>query len=94
MSTLVRVGVRQLRQSLSVYLRRVAAGESFEVTERGTPVALLGPLPGHADPAVRLVAQGRAIPADGSLEELGPALRIRLSTPLSEVLGDLREESS
>jgi prevent-host-death family protein len=32
-----RVGVRELRQNLSVYLRRVARGESLEVTERGRP---------------------------------------------------------
>jgi prevent-host-death family protein len=36
-----RVGVRQLRQNLSVYLRRVRRGESLEVTERGQPVAVL-----------------------------------------------------
>ena len=42
------VGVRELRQNLSVYLRRVEAGESLPVTDRGRPVALLGPLPGGA----------------------------------------------
>lgn len=35
------VGVRELRQNLSVYLRRVAEGETLEVTERGRPVARL-----------------------------------------------------
>ncbi len=39
-----RVGVRELRQNLSVYLERVKAGESLEVTERGQPVARLAPL--------------------------------------------------
>ncbi|HXI18655.1 MAG TPA: type II toxin-antitoxin system prevent-host-death family antitoxin [Chloroflexota bacterium] len=42
------VGVRELRQNLSVYLRRVEAGETLRVTDRGRPVALLGPLPGGA----------------------------------------------
>src|SRR5438874_874479 len=36
-----RVGVRQLRQNLSRYLRRVARGERLQVTERGKPVAVL-----------------------------------------------------
>jgi hypothetical protein len=36
-----RVGVRELRQNLSVYLRRVLKGESFEVTDRGRTVAVL-----------------------------------------------------
>ena len=38
-----RVGVRELRQNLSVYLDRVKAGETLEVTEHGDPVAQLGP---------------------------------------------------
>lgn len=35
------VGVREVRQNASVYLRRVAAGEQICVTDRGRPVALL-----------------------------------------------------
>jgi prevent-host-death family protein len=38
-----RIGVRELRQNASLYLRRVAAGESFTVTDRGKPVAQLVP---------------------------------------------------
>lgn len=32
------VGVRELRQNLSVYLRKVQAGESLAVTKRGREV--------------------------------------------------------
>jgi len=39
-----RVGVRELRQNLSKYLRRVLSGETLEVTEGGRPVAVLAPL--------------------------------------------------
>ena len=35
------IGVRELRQHASRYLRRVAAGESFTVTDYGKPVAVL-----------------------------------------------------
>jgi prevent-host-death family protein len=35
------VGVRELRRQASAILRRVAAGETVEVTDRGRPVALL-----------------------------------------------------
>ena len=38
------VGVAELRQNLSVYLRRVAAGERLTVTDRNRPVAELVPL--------------------------------------------------
>ena len=38
-----RVGVRQLKDRLSECLRRVARGERITVTDRGRPVAVLGP---------------------------------------------------
>ena len=37
------VGVRELRDRLSKYLRRVAGGERLVVTQRGEPIALLIP---------------------------------------------------
>lgn len=38
------IGIRQLRQRATHYLRQVAAGRSFVVTDRGRPVAELRPL--------------------------------------------------
>ena len=38
------VGVAQLRQNLSLYLRRVADGERLTVTDHNRPVAELVPL--------------------------------------------------
>ena len=67
-----RVGVRELRQNLSVYLRRIDRGERFEVTDRGNAVALLLPLPGTLSPLERLVAEGRARPPKGNPLELPP----------------------
>jgi prevent-host-death family protein len=84
-----RVGVRELRQNLSVYLRRVAAGESFEVTERGRRVAVLGPPPEESTPLGRLVSSGRAGRPDGDLLELGPP-RTQQDPPSSH-LGDALE---
>jgi prevent-host-death family protein len=72
MSTMEQAGVRELRQNLSVYLRRVLDGHSFEVTERGRPVALLVPLPTASTPLTRLVASGRAAAPKGDLVDLGP----------------------
>lgn len=88
-----RVGVRELRQNLSVYLRRTLAGETLEVTERGTPVALLTPLPERAHPIARLAAEGRLTPARRPLDELGPPLDVELERPLSEVLEELRDDA-
>jgi len=67
-----RVGVRELRQNLSVYLRRVEKGETLEVTERGRPVARLSPLPAGGSVLDRLIAEGRAAPAHGRIDDLLP----------------------
>ena len=65
------VGVRELRQNLSVYLDRVKEGESLQVTEFGRVVALLTPLP-KSDMNVfeRLVAEGKAIAPTKSLKNI------------------------
>jgi len=41
------VPVRELKQNLSKFLERAARGEMIRVTDRGTPKAILGPLPGR-----------------------------------------------
>jgi antitoxin (DNA-binding transcriptional repressor) of toxin-antitoxin stability system len=86
------VGVRELRQSLSVYLRRVAGGERFQVTERGRAVAILAPLPVGSTALERLVAAGRATPARGDLRELGAPRGGRVSRRVSTALRDLRAD--
>ena len=88
-----RVGVRELRQNLSVYLRRVRRGETLEVTERGRPVATLQPIVDPDDPVARLAARGiRLRRGAGNLAELPPPVRATLERPLSEVLEELRED--
>lgn len=86
-----RVGVRELRQNLSAYLRRVAVGESFEVTERGRRVAVLAPLPEESTPLGRLVASGRAEAPAGDVLDLGPP-EGPPSRRLTEALETEREE--
>jgi len=78
------VGIAELRQNLSVYLRRVRDGERLLVTDRNRPIAELGPPPatGALD---RLIAAGkvtrpvrRGVPAplamDGDPHALSRAL--------------------
>lgn len=71
MERLQRVGIRELRQNLSVYLREIAKGRSFEVTDRGRPVAMLVPLPRAATVLDKLIAAGRASAPAGDLLDLG-----------------------
>lgn len=55
------VGVAQLRQNLSVYLRRVESGERLLVTDRNRPVAELGPPSLGGAELDRLVLEGRLL---------------------------------
>lgn len=79
------VGIRELKNKLSYYVRLVGAGESVLVTDRGTVVAELRP-PGSAasevtaDPVTsrlnELARQGRAVvaaPHDPALYEVRSA---------------------
>jgi prevent-host-death family protein len=89
---MIQVGVRELRQQASRWLERVAAGESFEVTDRGRPVALLVPIPAE-EGLDGLLASGRARRGEGRLSELGPPLPLPRGAPApSEVLRRLRDD--
>jgi prevent-host-death family protein len=70
-----RVGIRALRQEASAILRRVAAGERVEITDRGHPVALLVPI-AKGDSLASLAAEGRLTRARGDVLALGPPLRV------------------
>lgn len=87
-----RVGVRDLRQNLSVYLRMVAEGETLEVTERNRAVAVLAPLPESSTPLGRLVSSGRASAPAGDLRELGAPEDAPRPVRLSEALAEERGE--
>jgi prevent-host-death family protein len=86
------VGVRELRQNLSVYLRRVKAGHTLDVKERGTRVAVLVPARGRSTVLERHVEAGRATAAKGDLLDLGRPLGRRPSRRASRALTRLRDE--
>lgn len=83
------VGVRELKQRLSEYLDRAERGELLQVTDRGRPKALLGPLPGRA----RIdegVAAGWIVPA--ARTGLRQTRRWRAGRPVLDVLREDRGE--
>jgi len=87
-----RVGVRELRQNLSVYLDRVKAGETLEVTEHGQPVGILAPLPVKPMSIVdRLIAEGVITPSTTDHRTTPPPPKIP-GRPLSEILQEMRDE--
>lgn len=90
MSHMERIGVRELRRDASAILRRVAAGETVEVTDRGRPVAVLvRSMPSGLD---RLEREGLVHRAQDDLLTLRA---VRLPTggrPASEAVSDGRAE--
>ena len=70
--------MKELKNRLSQYLRRVARGERVTVTMRGKPVAEILPHGSAPDPAEerwrRLVAEGRVTPATLPKPEKDPPL--------------------
>lgn len=79
------IGVRELRQRASEYLREVEAGRTFEVTAHGRPVALLVPAP-KTGRRQRLVAHGRIVAGTGDLLDLGRPLNPSPDVPLPSVM--------
>ena len=67
------IGVRELRQRASEFLRDVERGQVIEVTAHGRPVARLVPVKG-ANRRAQLAAGGRITPAHGKLLDAGPPL--------------------
>jgi prevent-host-death family protein len=87
------VGVRELRQNLSVYLRRIKAGEELIVTERGQPVGKLVPLKpakGSIDHMIELGIIRRPEPHDW--RDWTPVPATPGEPTLSEILQQMRDE--
>jgi prevent-host-death family protein len=83
------VGIRELKQRLSEYLDRAEQGEILQVTDRGRPKAVLGPVPGRAriDDGIRA---GWITPGTGS--PLRPVRRSNASRRVLDVLAEDRGE--
>jgi len=86
-----KVGIRELRQDLSRYIRRVRAGERLVVTERGRSVAVLSPWAEEGDIVDRLVAEGRMRRGGGGLLAVRALDRV-ISRAGSEALAQERAE--
>ena len=90
------IGVRELHQNTSEWLRCVKAGETLQVTEHGRPVATIRGIPEDEMPFQRMAREGRIRRAQGSLTELldrhAPLPAVE-GVPLpSEVLAEMRAD--
>ena len=84
------IGVRELRQNASVWLRRVQAGESFTITDRGRAIATLSPT--EVDPWQQLIDTGQVRPGIGDVQAIEYAA-VRTGPSLSELLRADRDEN-
>ena len=83
------VGVRELKATLSATLQRAAAGEVITVTDRGRPIAVLGPPLGAVDLTIA-AEQGWLTPATSS--GLQPIRRASARMPVLDALAQDRGE--
>lgn len=84
-----RIGIRELRRDASAILRRVAAGETVEVTDRGRPVAVIvRTMPAGLG---RLEREGLLRRAEGDLLDLSQLPLPAASTPPSRIVSEDRE---
>lgn len=90
MSHMERVGVRELRRQASAILRRVAAGETVEVTDRGRSVAVM--VRTMPSGLARLEREGLLRHAEGDLLDLATVrLPVGAAAP-SELVAQGRAE--
>jgi prevent-host-death family protein len=92
MASTSKVGVRELRQNLSVYLDRVKRGETLTVTEHRQAVAVLQPPVAAAKPLDALITSGGATAATREGVERPRPLRLSLTRSLSQLVRDQRED--
>lgn len=84
------VGVRELRQNLSIYLDQVKRGAVLQVTEHGRVVATLQPVPSAATRIDRLEAQGLVTRARTAIRDLPAPRPVPPGSPsIAAILDDL-----
>ena len=89
-----RIGIRELREQASTYIRRAGAGQRLLVTVSGAPVALLGPI--TSDPRstltiADLVAHGAVIaPRRNGKFKPGEAVAVHSGARIDQLLRQVR----
>lgn len=81
--------MRELKASLSRYLRRVRAGETIVVTDRGRPVARIVPV-GIPEDIARLMAEGRVSWSGRSFKPPKDVITLAPGPQISEYISEDR----
>lgn len=85
------IGVRELRQAASKFLRRVEGGESLVITNHGQPVAQLVPMNGRSRTSSNQPIDYQS-PGHGSILDIEPLEAPTGSPSNAQILEDLRAE--
>jgi prevent-host-death family protein len=85
---MARMGIRELRDTLTQTIRRVRNGESIEITHDGQPVARL--VPHSDDRRAQLIAEGKLRPPLRPLYPLPEPVPVTGPMTASEALQDDR----
>ena len=85
------IGIRELRQNASRYVREAKAGRRVAVTERGKLAAYLVPAEPPSSILDQLEAEGKCSPAMGHILDF-PLPPPPGSRPLSEILAEMQDE--
>lgn len=86
-----RIGIRELKNGLSLYLRRVADGEWIEVTRRGKVIARIVPVDeGQREKPLLALIEAGAAAWSGGKPEGSPCLIRSRGQPLAQVILDDR----
>lgn len=85
---MTRLGIRELRDTLTQTIRRVRNGESIEITHDGKPVARI--VPYQEDRIAQLIAEGKVRPALKPLYPLPDPAPVTGPMTASEALEDDR----
>jgi prevent-host-death family protein len=86
------VGIRELKSRLSHYIRQVKAGQTVTVTDRGKPVATIGPVAQSLEEKLEAMAQAGLLQWSGKkLEPMEPVVTVRGDRTVADLLVEDRE---
>lgn len=86
-----KVSVRELKSRLSAYLRRVKAGETIEVAERGKAIGLIVPVDRPLDERLSALARAGLIAWSGRSFRPGPPVARTLEGTVADLIVEERD---
>lgn len=86
------VGIRDLRDHLSEYVRQVKAGATLTITERGQPVGRIVPVCTHLEERLQeLIDSNEVLWSGNKLGPVQPPAKVRGPRTVAELLLEDRE---